>query len=73
MTWLNEGIKALQVQTVLPNRGALSIIKSINLNVLLHTRSEETRVKLLALSCSEALWATHAGKMLGTFVPPAQA
>ena len=34
MTWLNEGIKALQVQTVLPNRGVLSIIKSINLNEL---------------------------------------
>ena len=33
-TWLNEGIKALQVQTVLPNRGVLSIIKSINLNEL---------------------------------------
>lgn len=34
MTWLNEGIKALSVSTVLPNRGRLNIIKSINLNQL---------------------------------------
>ncbi|KAK1218918.1 hypothetical protein PQX77_018360 [Marasmius sp. AFHP31] len=34
VTWLNEGIKALQVATVLPNRGPLSIIKDINLNQL---------------------------------------
>ena len=34
MTWLNEGIKALQVATVLPNRGPLNIIKNINLNQL---------------------------------------
>ena len=34
VTWLNDGIKALQVETVLPNRGVLSIIKSINLNEL---------------------------------------
>ncbi|TFK95259.1 NUC211 domain-containing protein [Pterulicium gracile] len=44
------------------------VLKTINLNVLLHTRSEETKVKLLALSCSEALWAAHAGKLLG-FAP----
>lgn len=34
MAWLNEGIKALSVSTVLPNRGRLNIIKSINLNQL---------------------------------------
>ncbi|KAF9264250.1 hypothetical protein L218DRAFT_258531 [Marasmius fiardii PR-910] len=34
VTWLNEGIKTLQVATVLPNRGVLNIIKSINLNQL---------------------------------------
>jgi U3 small nucleolar RNA-associated protein 10 len=40
------------------------VLKSINLDVLLHTRSEEARIRLLALSCSEALWTAHAGKML---------
>ena len=34
VTWLNDGIKALRVETVLPNRGVLNIIKSINLNEL---------------------------------------
>ncbi|KDR75403.1 hypothetical protein GALMADRAFT_553913 [Galerina marginata CBS 339.88] len=34
VTWLNEGIKALQVATILPNRGPQNIIKSINLNEL---------------------------------------
>ncbi|KAI0660249.1 hypothetical protein C8Q70DRAFT_914138 [Cubamyces menziesii] len=34
VTWLNEAIKSLQVQAVLPNRGKLEIIKSISLNEL---------------------------------------
>ena len=31
-------------------------LKSLNVNVLLHTRSEDTRVRIFALACSEALW-----------------
>ena len=42
MTWLNEGIKALVVETVLPNRGVLDIIKSVNLNELDLRFSEST-------------------------------
>ncbi|KAF8070285.1 hypothetical protein FPV67DRAFT_1755106 [Lyophyllum atratum] len=34
VTWLNEGIKSLRIATVLPNRGALNIIKSIDLKQL---------------------------------------
>ncbi|KAK7460804.1 hypothetical protein VKT23_008733 [Stygiomarasmius scandens] len=34
VTWLNKGIKVLQIATVLPNRGPQSIIKSISLNQL---------------------------------------
>ncbi|CAA7259257.1 unnamed protein product [Cyclocybe aegerita] len=34
ITWLNEGIKALQIATILPNRGPQNIIKSIALNEL---------------------------------------
>ncbi|KAJ8482152.1 hypothetical protein ONZ45_g15054 [Pleurotus djamor] len=34
VTWLNEGIKALQVETVLPNQGPLDIIKSITMSDL---------------------------------------
>ncbi|KAG1761975.1 hypothetical protein EDD22DRAFT_893760 [Suillus occidentalis] len=34
VTWLNEGIQTLQVETSLPNTGKLNIIKSINLEQL---------------------------------------
>ncbi|KAJ7782963.1 hypothetical protein B0H16DRAFT_1494883 [Mycena metata] len=34
VTWLNDGIKALQVGAVLPNQGPLQVIKSIDLNEL---------------------------------------
>ncbi|KAG5646292.1 hypothetical protein DXG03_003889 [Asterophora parasitica] len=42
VTWLNEGIKSLRIATVLPNRGALNIIKSINLNQLQLLFTEKT-------------------------------
>ncbi|TFK44582.1 hypothetical protein BDQ12DRAFT_661303 [Crucibulum laeve] len=42
VTWLNEGIKSLQVATVLPNQGSLSIIKSISLNQLELLFTEDT-------------------------------
>ncbi|KAF8629168.1 hypothetical protein AX17_005753 [Amanita inopinata Kibby_2008] len=32
VTWLNDGIKTLRIETILPNQGALKIIKSIALN-----------------------------------------
>lgn len=34
VTWLNTGIKSLQIQTTLPNQGKLDIIKSVSLNQL---------------------------------------
>jgi len=34
VTWLNDGIKSLVVETVLPNRGKLDIIESVELNEL---------------------------------------
>jgi U3 small nucleolar RNA-associated protein 10 len=43
-----------------------SLLKAINLNVLMHTRSEEASVRLFALTCSEALWQNHGNKLLGT-------
>ncbi|KAG6866336.1 hypothetical protein C0991_005803 [Blastosporella zonata] len=41
------------------------LLKSINLEVLMHTRSEDVRLRLLALTCSEKLWKVHGGKLLG--------
>ncbi|KAI0256058.1 hypothetical protein BJV78DRAFT_435519 [Lactifluus subvellereus] len=34
VAWLNEGIKSLVVETILPNQGKLDIIKSVELNEL---------------------------------------
>lgn len=42
-----------------------SLIKTVNLNVLMHTRSEDSRIRTFALSCSEVLWRSHGGKLLG--------
>ncbi|KAF5351360.1 hypothetical protein D9758_008074 [Tetrapyrgos nigripes] len=50
---------------VVENLNDETLLKSINLDLLMHTRSEESRVKLFALECSEALWKAHGGKLLG--------
>lgn len=44
-----------------------SLLKSINLGTLLHTRSENVRLRLYALSCSVALWQSHSKKLSGKF------
>ncbi|TFK37695.1 hypothetical protein BDQ12DRAFT_685121 [Crucibulum laeve] len=41
------------------------LLKMVNLNLLMHTRSEDARLRFYALTCSEALWRTHGGKLLG--------
>ncbi|KAG6888638.1 hypothetical protein C0992_007990 [Termitomyces sp. T32_za158] len=41
------------------------LLKSINLEVLMHTRSEDVKLRLLALACSTKLWQVHGGKLLG--------
>lgn len=43
-----------------------NLLKAINLDLLMHTRSEDVRLRLLALTCSEALWRVHGGKLLGS-------
>ncbi|TFK71529.1 hypothetical protein BDN72DRAFT_432062 [Pluteus cervinus] len=42
-----------------------TLLKSINLNLLMHTRSEDVQTKLFALSCSIALWQGHGNKLAG--------
>ncbi|KAI0632952.1 hypothetical protein C8Q77DRAFT_1120632 [Trametes polyzona] len=39
--------------------------KSLNLDILMHSRSEDARVRLLSLSCAERLWRAHGEKLLG--------
>lgn len=49
-TWLNEGIQALVVDTVLPNRGKLNVIQSISLNELELFFAEDTAYTPLTTS-----------------------
>ncbi|KII90106.1 hypothetical protein PLICRDRAFT_686024 [Plicaturopsis crispa FD-325 SS-3] len=42
-----------------------SLLKAINLDLLMHTRSDDARLRLFALSCSAQLWRTHGAKLLG--------
>ncbi|KAL0575096.1 snoRNA-binding rRNA-processing protein utp10 [Marasmius crinis-equi] len=42
-----------------------TLLKTINLDILMHTRSEDVTTRIFALSCSEALWKMHGGKLLG--------
>ncbi|KAI1789700.1 hypothetical protein LXA43DRAFT_1019967 [Ganoderma leucocontextum] len=39
--------------------------KSLNLDVLMHSRSEEARVRLFSIACAEQLWRAHGDKLLG--------
>ncbi|KAI0670242.1 hypothetical protein C8Q78DRAFT_1138718 [Trametes maxima] len=39
--------------------------KSLNLDILMHSRSDDTRVRLLSLTCAERLWHSHGDKLLG--------
>jgi hypothetical protein len=52
VTWLNDGIKALQVAAVLPNQGPLQVIKSIALNELKLMFTEATAYSPLTTSTS---------------------
>ncbi|PPQ99716.1 hypothetical protein CVT24_009699 [Panaeolus cyanescens] len=52
VTWLNEGIKALRIATVLPNQGPQNLIKSITLNELSLMFSEQSPFSPMAGSKS---------------------
>ncbi|OSD00001.1 hypothetical protein PYCCODRAFT_1479448 [Trametes coccinea BRFM310] len=39
--------------------------KSLNLDILMHSRSEDARTRLLSLTCAERLWRAHGEKLLG--------
>jgi len=42
-----------------------TLLKAVNLDILMHTRSEEVKVRQVALTCSEFLWRNHGTKMIG--------
>ncbi|KAF7307826.1 U3 small nucleolar RNA-associated protein 10 [Mycena kentingensis (nom. inval.)] len=41
-----------------------ALLKSVNLDLLMHTRSEDVRLRIFALVCATALWTAHGGKFL---------
>lgn len=42
-----------------------SSLKSLNLEILMHTRSDDARMRIYALTCDESLWQAHGGKLIG--------
>ncbi|KAK7688534.1 hypothetical protein QCA50_008072 [Cerrena zonata] len=42
-----------------------NLLKSLNIDILMNTRSEDPRLRCQALICSEAMWKSHGGKLLG--------
>ncbi len=46
-----------------------ALLKRLNLDVLMHTRSDDARVRIFALRCASALWLAHGSKLIGTSRP----
>lgn len=42
------------------------MLKRLNLDLLMHTRSEDARVRILALACATEMWKAEGGKLVGT-------
>ena len=42
-----------------------ALLKRLNLDVLMHTRSDDARVRIFALRCARALWLAHGSKLIG--------
>ncbi|KAF8259327.1 armadillo-type protein [Lactarius quietus] len=61
------GDDALETALVALSDAAMddALLKRLNLDVLMHTRSDDVRVRLLALRCARALWLAHGSKLVG--------
>lgn len=42
-----------------------TLLKTLNIDILMHTRSDVAKVRIFALQCSELLWRNDGGKLLG--------
>jgi U3 small nucleolar RNA-associated protein 10 len=43
------------------------MFKRLNLDVLMHTRSDNAFVRIFALQCARALWTAHGNKLVGAW------
>jgi U3 small nucleolar RNA-associated protein 10 len=53
------------LEAIVENASDETLLKAINLDLLMHTRSENAKVRQFALTCSGSLWRLHGGKLLG--------
>ncbi|KAI6147846.1 hypothetical protein BKA82DRAFT_4145263 [Pisolithus tinctorius] len=44
---------------------AADLLKRLNLSLLMHTRSEDARQRMLALECASEIWKAEGGKLIG--------
>ena len=44
---------------------ASDLLKKSNLDLLMHTRSEDAQVRILALECASEIWKREGGKLIG--------
>ncbi|KAF8440039.1 hypothetical protein L210DRAFT_3760928 [Boletus edulis BED1] len=54
----------VSVTVLLPNTSS-DLLKRLNLDLLMHTRSEDARVRILALTCATEMWRAEGGKLVG--------
>ncbi|KAG6369730.1 hypothetical protein JVT61DRAFT_13599 [Boletus reticuloceps] len=54
----------VSVTVLLPNTSS-DLLKHLNLDLLMHTRSEDARVRILALACATEMWRAEGGKLVG--------
>ena len=62
---INDG-KTLLSDTLSALVGCLeddTSVKAVNHSVLMHTRSEDTRIRIFALQCSVDMWQAHSSKL----------
>ncbi|KAF9221723.1 hypothetical protein BS17DRAFT_710411 [Gyrodon lividus] len=54
----------LSLLSLLPSSSS-DLLKRLNLDLLMHTRSEDARIRILALECACELWKADGGKLIG--------
>ncbi|KIJ18297.1 hypothetical protein PAXINDRAFT_97717 [Paxillus involutus ATCC 200175] len=59
----------LSLISLLPSASS-DLLKRLNLDLLMHTRSEDARVRILALECTCEMWKAEGGKLIGTQFSP---
>lgn len=45
------------------------LLKRLNLDLLMHTRADDARVRIFALQCARELWTAHGSKLMGACSP----